>query len=188
MSTSRLVTAEARDEDADVSLRPQRLADFIGQDKARANLQVFIEAARGVLWLLVILGELLTSGVLRRMEYDADRVMGHVAGCREFVTVHRLTTFLDLAARRARADVADAWEQRRLADDMPRLVVAHARQLARHKDDILKAIDAQTTGVFDSHPCYNDRVAAVNDTAAPVRNGRAGEPPPRAGGDFGVIR
>ena len=46
MSNSRLVAAEARGEDADVSLRPQRLADFIGQDKARANLQVFIDAAR----------------------------------------------------------------------------------------------------------------------------------------------
>src|SRR6186713_989603 len=47
MSTNpRLVAAEPRTEDADATLRPQRLADFIGQDKARANLQVFIEAAR----------------------------------------------------------------------------------------------------------------------------------------------
>jgi Holliday junction DNA helicase RuvB len=30
-----------------VSLRPQKLADFVGQAKARGNLQVFIEAARG---------------------------------------------------------------------------------------------------------------------------------------------
>jgi holliday junction DNA helicase RuvB len=42
----RLVTADRRDDDADVSLRPQRLAEFIGQEKARANLGVFIEAAR----------------------------------------------------------------------------------------------------------------------------------------------
>ena len=42
----RLVTAERRDDDADVSLRPQRLSEFIGQEKARANLGVFIEAAR----------------------------------------------------------------------------------------------------------------------------------------------
>ena len=42
----RLVTAERRDDDADASLRPQRLAEFIGQEKARANLAVFIEAAR----------------------------------------------------------------------------------------------------------------------------------------------
>ena len=40
------MTAEKRDDDADASLRPQRLAEFIGQEQARANLRVFIEAAR----------------------------------------------------------------------------------------------------------------------------------------------
>jgi len=43
---SRLMAAERRDEDVDVSLRPQRLSEFIGQEQARANLKVFIEAAR----------------------------------------------------------------------------------------------------------------------------------------------
>src|SRR6201982_1290866 len=43
----RVVTAERRDEDAaDASLRPQRLSEFIGQQRARSNLAVFIEAAR----------------------------------------------------------------------------------------------------------------------------------------------
>jgi Holliday junction DNA helicase RuvB len=42
----RLIAAEKRDDDVDASLRPQRLAEFIGQEKARANLSVFIEAAR----------------------------------------------------------------------------------------------------------------------------------------------
>jgi holliday junction DNA helicase RuvB len=43
----RLVTAERRDDDAvDASLRPQRLSEFIGQQRARSNLAVFIEAAR----------------------------------------------------------------------------------------------------------------------------------------------
>ena len=49
MSTSprRLVSAERRDDDeADASLRPQRLTEFIGQEQARSNLAVFIEAAR----------------------------------------------------------------------------------------------------------------------------------------------
>src|SRR5437870_185536 len=48
MSTSprRLVTPERRDEDAEASLRPQRLSEFIGQAQARKNLSVFIEAAR----------------------------------------------------------------------------------------------------------------------------------------------
>ena len=43
----RLVSAERREEDtAETSLRPQKLAEFIGQQQARANLSVFIEAAR----------------------------------------------------------------------------------------------------------------------------------------------
>jgi Holliday junction DNA helicase RuvB len=42
----RLVTAEKRDDDADANLRPQRLSEFVGQEKSRANLGVFIEAAR----------------------------------------------------------------------------------------------------------------------------------------------
>lgn len=44
---SRLVTAERREDDAaEASLRPQKLAEFVGQEKARANLEVFIKAAR----------------------------------------------------------------------------------------------------------------------------------------------
>ncbi len=47
MSTPpRLVAHEANPEDPDLSLRPLRLCDFIGQDSLRANLQVFIDAAR----------------------------------------------------------------------------------------------------------------------------------------------
>ncbi len=54
MSTSptgldrKLVTPERREDDvAEASLRPQRLAEFVGQEQARKNLSVFIEAARG---------------------------------------------------------------------------------------------------------------------------------------------
>ena len=43
----KIITPERRDEDAaEASLRPQRLAEFIGQRQACANLAVFIEAAR----------------------------------------------------------------------------------------------------------------------------------------------
>src|SRR3979411_482664 len=42
-----LVTPDRREEDAaEASLRPQRLVEFVGQEQARANLAVFIAAAR----------------------------------------------------------------------------------------------------------------------------------------------
>ncbi len=42
----RLLSAEKRVEDIEMSLRPQRLDDFVGQEAVRANLKVFIEAAK----------------------------------------------------------------------------------------------------------------------------------------------
>src|SRR6266850_5238481 len=48
MTTSpRIVTPERRaDDGADTALRPQLLSEFVGQQQARANLSVFIDAAR----------------------------------------------------------------------------------------------------------------------------------------------
>jgi holliday junction DNA helicase RuvB len=44
---SRLISGERRDEDLmEASIRPQILADFVGQQQARENLSVYIEAAR----------------------------------------------------------------------------------------------------------------------------------------------
>ena len=47
MSEKRLVTPERSEDDAlEASLRPKRLADFVGQQQARENLSVFIDAAK----------------------------------------------------------------------------------------------------------------------------------------------
>ena len=46
---NRIVGPEASPEDNDIelSLRPKRLTDYIGQDKVKENLSIYIEAARG---------------------------------------------------------------------------------------------------------------------------------------------
>jgi len=43
----RLISSEKRGEDADAALRPQTLDEFVGQSAVRANLKVFVEAAKG---------------------------------------------------------------------------------------------------------------------------------------------
>ncbi|MBE7201775.1 MAG: AAA family ATPase, partial [Parafilimonas terrae] len=45
-SNNPLLSAEKRVDDADQSIRPLNLSEFIGQRAARANMQIFIEAAR----------------------------------------------------------------------------------------------------------------------------------------------
>ncbi|MBB3772402.1 Holliday junction DNA helicase RuvB [Angulomicrobium tetraedrale] len=47
MTTKRLVTPDKRvDDPTEASLRPQNLVEFVGQEQARANLRVFIQAAK----------------------------------------------------------------------------------------------------------------------------------------------
>src|SRR5688572_28776462 len=47
MTDDRLVTSQKREQDAlEASIRPQSLDEFIGQEQARANLKVFVQAAR----------------------------------------------------------------------------------------------------------------------------------------------
>ena len=47
--TERIITAEERNEDKEFewSLRPKRLAEFIGQETVKAQLEILITAARG---------------------------------------------------------------------------------------------------------------------------------------------
>src|SRR5262245_17009696 len=47
MNAPRLLTPERREDDAsDTSLRPQNLSEFVGQQQARENLSIFINAAK----------------------------------------------------------------------------------------------------------------------------------------------
>jgi len=48
MTTERIITPDQSgdDDNFEASLRPRRLLDYIGQSKAKENLQIFIEAAR----------------------------------------------------------------------------------------------------------------------------------------------
>src|SRR6516165_3208796 len=46
MSKARLVSGTKAETDAELSLRPQLLHEFIGQEHVRSNLKVFIDAAR----------------------------------------------------------------------------------------------------------------------------------------------
>jgi Holliday junction DNA helicase RuvB len=44
--TDRVIDQAAKADDADAALRPKRLAEFVGQARAKDNLKVFVEAAR----------------------------------------------------------------------------------------------------------------------------------------------
>jgi len=126
-----------------------------------------VESARGLMWLLMIVGELLSKGVMRRMEFDADRYEAHIAGADDFRGTARVLTLLHVATIGARRDLERSWNTQRLADDFPRLIVANARALPPAlRTAVFKAIDEQKTRWFDSHPCASERFEHIRSIQA----------------------
>ncbi len=152
----------------DEKLHELRLRRSLGARVLFGLMAIAVEAARGVLWLLLMLAELLTCSVLRRMEYDADQREACITGVQDFIRTSRLLIFLNIAAQQSHHHMADTWDQRRLADDFPRLIVANARRLAEHRQDILKMLKEGKTRWFDTHPSYSDRVENISQLGVPA--------------------
>lgn len=124
---------------------------------------------RRVLWCLMLTGDVVSSLMLRQMEFDADRCEARFAGSRTFATTARQLHVLGIAHRWAMSDLETLQADGRLADNYPRLIMANASQLT---DRIQSAIDEQIiesrTGLLDSHPCDRERIA---NAAAEQTNG-----------------
>ncbi len=115
---------------------------------------------RRILWCLMLTGDVVSSLLLRQMEFDADRFEARFAGSRTFATTARQLHVLAIAHRWAMADLETLRADGRLADNYPRLIMANVSQLT---DRIQSAIDEQIiesrTGLLDSHPCDRERIA-----------------------------
>ncbi len=120
--------------------------------------RVFTESARGLLLLPLMLAQVLSARLLRQMEIDADRYEAYLAGAEDLRRRLELRALLGVAAAKAGAQLAESWEQRRLADDLPAFIVARARALPEPlKQQILNQSGGRTRW-FDLHPSHAERV------------------------------
>ena len=125
---------------------------------ALARLTVWI--ARRVLWVLLHAGHLVNMVFLRQREYDADRYEARMVGAKVFVKTFLRINELQLAGQLAMSDIQSSWEERRLPDNYPKLILANVPQIPREAlAAYRKAVDQVRTGLFDTHPSDRDRIA-----------------------------
>jgi Zn-dependent protease with chaperone function len=123
--------------------------------------------SRRVLWLLMIAGNAISSFQLRQMEFDADRHEARVAGSRAFEATARRLPLLGAATQSAYSELGRFWQERRLADDFPALILSHSRRFpAEVKDRIEASMLSRKTGIWDTHPSDADRIASASREAA----------------------
>jgi len=130
--------------------------------------QLFVMIGRGILWVLLHVGLAISGIVLRQMEYDADRYEVSFAGSDAFASTVRKLHLLTGASQAAQMQLSASLDHRKLADNLPGLIVYHARRMsAEAKPFIEKLIEEGSTGWFDSHPSDKDRLAAAEQLAKP---------------------
>lgn len=113
---------------------------------------------RRVLWALMMLGHVLSSFLMRQMEYDADRYEVRLAGFRSFDFTMRELFALGAAYQMAMASLGEQWKEGRLVDNFPRLVLASRQEKVRQIVAQLEHFRAhEQEQLFGTHPTARQR-------------------------------
>ena len=127
----------------------------------------FVWLTRRVLWLLMVVGELISATMLRQLEWHADRCAIHLAGSRAFERGREKLVLLSVATDFAGQILNSAHRRGQLPDDYMVLTASIAGAIP---DDVRRQIVAAhlsaKTGFFDSHPAAKDRVRHARALAA----------------------
>jgi Zn-dependent protease with chaperone function len=123
---------------------------------------------RKILWLLMMIGHAVAGLLLRQMEFDADLHETRLAGSATFESTSRRMRLLGVATQGAYADLNHWYKEKRLGDNLPRLIVSNLEQMTA---ELARQIDAQVekakAGWFDTHPSDHQRIARARAAAAP---------------------
>jgi Zn-dependent protease with chaperone function len=128
----------------------------------------FVWITRKVLWCLMMLGHMVAGFMLRQMEFDADTYEARLAGSQTFGETARQLRLLGVAWQGAQADLGSFHREGRLADNLPKLIMANVQQIPDKIHKLIdESIDESKTGLFDTHPADKERIAAAAALSAP---------------------
>ncbi|PQO40204.1 M48 family metalloprotease [Blastopirellula marina] len=136
-----------------------------GVDMAR----LFVRFTRGLLWVLMQIGQLSAGFLLRQMEYHADQYEIRLAGSDAFQQttsrMRMLAAAYDLTIQMLMSVLLRAGG---MVDDLTAFLKFQLHHLPDEiKQQIRDSGELERTSFFDSHPCDRDRIAAAVAADAP---------------------
>lgn len=122
--------------------------------------QLCVTFSRGVLWCFMMLGNFISAGLMRQMEYDADRYEYGLVGSRTFADTAFELQLLGASQQIALEMMLEFFQKGRLADDM----IAMSKHLRGQFDTELKSKikatwEAERAGWFATHPSDAARIS-----------------------------
>lgn len=122
----------------------------------------FVWVTRWILWTLMWAGHLMSCYLMRQMEYDADRYETRLVGADTFAATARRLVDLNVSHQMAFGDLQQFWDEGRLADDFPALVVANIKFITpKMRKELQKMLRDAKTGMLDTHPTDRDRISSA---------------------------
>lgn len=119
-----------------------------------------VKATRIVMWGFMCLGHAISGSMSRQMEFDADCHQTRLIGSETFASTFRRLGELSVAHQITFSDLQQFWDEGRLADDLPALVVANVSKITPEiRKEMRKQEEQGRTGLFDTHPADRDRMA-----------------------------
>ncbi len=122
-----------------------------------ARLMVFL--TRRILWLLMMLGHVISSFMSRQMEYDADRYQAKLTGSDFFEETSLALYITSCANNKALDDIGESWSQKKLCNDIASLSKYICSKMP---DGMKKAIKnnvlESSVGLFATHPSTPNRI------------------------------
>lgn len=125
----------------------------------------FIWVSRGILFVLMLIGYLVSHFVLRQMEYDADTYETYLVGHECFEETAFRMTELNAGAGVALENLETLLAKGQLVDNFPKLI--HYFSTAMEPDErkeLRHSASEEKSHGFSSHPSHRDRITAARET------------------------
>ncbi len=133
-----------------------------------AITRLFIAITRSVLKGLMYTGHAVSCFMARCMEFDADRCAIRTVGSETFTSSFERMGLLGAAYGGAIAHSGQLWEQRKLPDSLPHLVLRYVDKIpAEARQQIMAQLAKPDRHAFDTHPSTAARVQAARKLNAP---------------------
>jgi Zn-dependent protease with chaperone function len=124
--------------------------------------------SRRILWVLMLIGNAVSSFLMRQMEFDADQYEIRLGGSETFVKTSRMLRRLGLAYQQSLSELEHFYNDGKLVDDLPRLVQQNSADQTPELITELEKHTAETkTQWLDTHPSDAERMAAAVAARAP---------------------
>jgi Zn-dependent protease with chaperone function len=127
-----------------------------------------VTLVRGILWCFMFAAHAASSILSRQMEFDADHYEIELVGSETFAKTTGEITMIGFSYGRAMETLGSLIRKAVLIDDLPRMAqMCRTQMTAQDKQKLWKSINEETTGLFDTHPCSRQRIAAAEKIASP---------------------